>query len=144
MAEKTAWDRVLEEPVVRPLGEPLMKAQMSVRFEGSYQQFCEWVRQVFRNPDDLMVHVTIGNAPPSSVTPPPVQEPGKGVLQLLGLCNRKLSLPEAESVIQSTLMTLNAGNKLDAIKAVRKATGLGLMEAKDFVEALQRADELPF
>jgi hypothetical protein len=35
---------------------------------------------------------------------------------------------------------LRRGNKIDAIKAVREATGLGLKEAKDYVEAAVAAD----
>jgi hypothetical protein len=35
---------------------------------------------------------------------------------------------------------LRSGNKIEAIKAVRDATGMGLKEAKDYVEAAVAAD----
>mgnify|MGYP002368757885 CR=1 FL=1 len=35
---------------------------------------------------------------------------------------------------------LRRGNKIDAIKAVREATGMGLKESKDYVEAAVAAD----
>jgi hypothetical protein len=35
---------------------------------------------------------------------------------------------------------LRRGNKIDAIKAVRQATGMGLKESKDYVEAAVAAD----
>lgn len=43
--------------------------------------------------------------------------------------------PEALTRIQDAL---RAGNKIQAIKIMREATGLGLAEAKDAVEAMQR------
>jgi large subunit ribosomal protein L7/L12 len=33
---------------------------------------------------------------------------------------------------------LNQGDKIGAIKLVREASGLGLKEAKDFIESLER------
>jgi hypothetical protein len=41
------------------------------------------------------------------------------------------------------LEALNAGNKIEAIKALREATGLGLKEAKDWVEAYERGGVAP-
>lgn len=38
---------------------------------------------------------------------------------------------------------LNAGNKLEAIKRYRALTGVGLKEAKDAVEAMQRGEPVP-
>jgi ribosomal protein L7/L12 len=38
------------------------------------------------------------------------------------------------------LDSLTRGNKINAIKRVRTLTGLGLKEAKEFVEALERGD----
>ena len=43
----------------------------------------------------------------------------------------------------AALDALNAGNKIEAIKLVREATGLGLKEAKDAVERLE-AGEMPY
>lgn len=39
----------------------------------------------------------------------------------------------------STLALVREGRKLEAIVAVREATGMGLKEAKEYVEALERA-----
>lgn len=44
---------------------------------------------------------------------------------------------------RAALDALNAGNKIEAIKILREATGLGLKEAKDAVER-QMAGEPPF
>jgi ribosomal protein L7/L12 len=38
---------------------------------------------------------------------------------------------------------LAQGQKIEAIKGVRELTGLGLKEAKDYVDALQRGGALP-
>lgn len=54
----------------------------------------------------------------------------------LALDNAQVTLSsEAWSQIQ---YRINRGNKIGAIKAMREATGLGLKDAKDLVEALQR------
>jgi ribosomal protein L7/L12 len=41
---------------------------------------------------------------------------------------------------QSAIEALNAGDKIEAIRIVREATGLGLKEAKDAVESYARGD----
>ena len=42
---------------------------------------------------------------------------------------------------QAIVAALRAGNKIEAIKLCREATGLGLAEAKDFVERLETLPE---
>ena len=42
---------------------------------------------------------------------------------------------------QAIVAALQAGNKIEAIKLCREATGLGLAEAKDFVERLEISPE---
>ena len=42
---------------------------------------------------------------------------------------------------QAIVAALKAGNKIEAIKLCREATGLGLAEAKDFVERLETLPE---
>jgi len=44
---------------------------------------------------------------------------------------------------QAILAALQAGNKIEAIKLCREATGLGLAEAKDFVERLATSPDAP-
>ena len=44
---------------------------------------------------------------------------------------------------QAIIAALQAGNKIEAIKLCREATGLGLAEAKDFVERLEISPETP-
>ncbi|MBO9575853.1 MAG: ribosomal protein L7/L12 [Sphingobium sp.] len=49
----------------------------------------------------------------------------------------RAGLPESDAELEAQVRALLAdGNKIDAIKLVRETTGLGLKEAKDFVEAL--------
>jgi ribosomal protein L7/L12 len=48
---------------------------------------------------------------------------------------RAAHLPSAELEQQAKAL-LAQGNKIEAIKLVREATGMGLKEAKDFVERL--------
>jgi ribosomal protein L7/L12 len=40
--------------------------------------------------------------------------------------------------LQAIDLALSAGNKIEAIKLLREATGLGLKEAKDAIEAMER------
>lgn len=44
---------------------------------------------------------------------------------------------------QAILAALKTGNKIEAIKLCREATGMGLAEAKDFVERLETSPEAP-
>lgn len=60
-----------------------------------------------------------------------------------GTTSVRVSVNGAERELTSeqsaeVLGALRGGNKIAAIKAVREATGLGLKEAKDLVEALER------
>jgi ribosomal protein L7/L12 len=43
-----------------------------------------------------------------------------------------------ESLPQDAIQALERGNKIEAIKHYRAATGVGLKEAKDFIEEVQR------
>ena len=53
------------------------------------------------------------------------------------LRRRGAALPTRSAEIEAQARALLAdGNKIEAIKLVREATGLGLKEAKDFVERL--------
>jgi large subunit ribosomal protein L7/L12 len=56
---------------------------------------------------------------------------GVGQLDAAGIPTETGDYPEVVDAI-------NAGNKIQAIKAYRERTGLGLKEAKDAVEALER------
>jgi ribosomal protein L7/L12 len=43
-----------------------------------------------------------------------------------------------KNVPQAVVEALRSGNKIEAIKRYREATGVGLKEAKDFIEEVQR------
>jgi ribosomal protein L7/L12 len=44
---------------------------------------------------------------------------------------------------QTIVAALKAGNKIEAIKLCRTATGMGLAEAKDFVERMEASPDAP-
>ena len=48
------------------------------------------------------------------------------------------SAPGANSIPPQVLAALERGNKIEAIRLLREASGLGLKDAKDAVEAVQR------
>lgn len=56
---------------------------------------------------------------------------------VLGTAPRHAPPPAADSYPE-VLTALRAGNKIQAIKAYREATGEGLKDAKDAVEALEK------
>ena len=71
-----------------------------------------------------------GMAPrPAPPPPSPIAGPADGAMPLP-------SVPEAER--RAIFRELAAGNKIAAIKLLREASGLGLREAKDLVEAVER------
>ncbi len=51
-------------------------------------------------------------------------------------------MPDAPKLPDAALLALRQGNKIEAIKIVREATGLGLKEAKDAVEAAVDRDPM--
>jgi ribosomal protein L7/L12 len=53
---------------------------------------------------------------------------------------RRAASPQAQQQIRDLMA---AGNKIEAIKVYRAETGVGLKEAKDAVEALERGSPLP-
>ncbi len=60
------------------------------------------------------------------------------ILQHLGIeVRRPLWADEVESLIRD-------GKRVQAVKRVRDATGRGLKEANELVEAMARGDSLPF
>jgi len=65
--------------------------------------------------------------------PAPRATPGRYLKREGGLAQ---ALPA--DLIQSVEEALARGQKIEAIKLVRDGTGMGLKEAKDFVEALER------
>jgi len=65
--------------------------------------------------------------PSSSAAPPPAAASAKAAA--LGLTTEHLAEIERQ---------LKAGNKITAVKLMREATGMGLAEAKDAVEAMER------
>jgi ribosomal protein L7/L12 len=48
------------------------------------------------------------------------------------------AVPAAGGLSPEVVQLINSGNKIQAIKAHRERTGLGLAEAKDAVEAFER------
>lgn len=146
MAEKTAWERVLDEPVIHAPGERPMKAQVDARFDGSFKQLVEWMSQTFKNPDDMRVRVIVGNFPMvNEVIPTPEPEYSSHAHKLKNLAGTRLSLPEAEDAIKKIQRIAKKENKIGAIKACREVSGIGLKEAKEFVEALPPyEEEIPF
>jgi ribosomal protein L7/L12 len=56
---------------------------------------------------------------------------------------RTMMSSEAEQLVAELQALLAAGRKIEAIKRYREATGVGLKEAKETVEAIQRNEPLP-
>ena len=110
------------------------KATMSCAFEGSYAQFHEWMTMTFRHPNVLKVKVSVGQKAEPEETNPPIDP------LLSALPSRLRSLVEGLTMTLETARNIDcmvrSGQKIQAIKAMREATGMGLKEAKDFVEAL--------
>lgn len=152
MAEKTAWEHVLDEPVVLAPGERPMKVQMDARFDGSFEQFVAWMQETFKNPSDMRCRVVVGNFAlineiVKEEKPEPKYSPEAHKLQNIAT-GSKLTLREAEDVVKKTYQAMKSTGRLQAIKALREATSLGLKEAKDFVESLPARkpedEEIPF
>lgn len=155
--KKTAWERVLEEPVINPPGVIPMKAELDARFDGTFTQFQEWMEQTFKNPGDLRIRVIVGGTPLAShVDAKPVAlvrtREGAKLEQLTkhGGTAPGVSRDEAEEIVRRVFETNPLQNKLASIKFVREITrGLGLKDAKDFIETVDSVkphpeEDIPF
>jgi ribosomal protein L7/L12 len=154
--DKTAWEHVLGEPVASPPGERPMKAQLDARFDGSFKQFCEWIQETFKNPDDLRVRVVVGNFDLREevvVEHTTFSNEAQKLHALPGVAVA-LSLPQAEALlkaIRKVQRSTRGDSRIQAIKMLREKTHIGLKEAKDFIESLpppppgkDDEDEIPF
>lgn len=155
--KKTAWERVLDEPVINPPGVTPMKAELDARFDGTFIQLQEWMEQTFKNPGDLRVRVIVGGTPfashvPETKAPAPVRTIEGARLEHMtkhGGDVDGLSRDEAEVVVRKVFEMKPLHNKLAAIKLVReRSKNLGLKEAKDFVEQIDsdepHEENIPF
>ena len=99
-------------------------------FLGTYTQFHHWVRETFKHPDRLNVKVQIGVAAelPEPAQPPPAVLPARTLDDLV-------KQGTIDKLTRDNIMQLlRRGQKIEAIKAYRAMTSVGLKEAKDAVE----------
>ena len=102
-----------------------MKIQScEIHFEGTLPELVEWLHNTFRNPEDVKI---VGTIHPKGPKAPPEHL----LIQVMKKrCDRLLTEKQADEIV--TL--LRRGMKIAAIKATREFSGLGLKDAKDFVE----------
>ena len=126
-----------------------MKTEFGFKFEGTFQEFVTWMGETFKNPADLQLSIQMGAVPqqvrvvhppevfgPSSSTEDPKFRAFLGLLLNFNPDNEFAAGRRAEMATHYNAIKnqLAMGNKIHAIKIIREATGLGLKEAKDFVE----------
>jgi len=165
------WDQLDQDPfeevevTLNGKTEKTMKAELSIKFEGTYAELLVWAEETFKNPGNLHVLVQIGGgkaAPYGSVrrNNPTVEvefEPGylSGVsVPTFAAYTALMGHPSWMNLDVRTLETFErqllaiaphvlGGNKINAIKDVRSNTKCGLKEAKDFVESMEWAPASP-
>lgn len=128
-----------------------MKAEMDARFDGSFRQFIDWMEETFKAPDDMRVRVRIGAFAQELPAPPSPQVFSREALKLAsisGVSGAVLTGRQAEEIIGAIFKLTQSNQKINAIKLLREKSGLGLKEAKDFIEALPNKptfeEEIPF
>lgn len=96
-----------------------------VDFQGTLPELIAWVEATFKNPNGIQLRVNVNlSAPPADATFAAQQR------AMRALYDRDMSAKTARVIADR----LKAGLKIDAIKELRTATGLGLSEAKRFIE----------
>jgi len=145
------WDRLSDDPLeeveVTVNGETkrIMKAEIYVKFEGTYEELLAWAPTVFKDPTKIPVRVQFGEGQAPKEAPhkkaasePPLFRPSDELTGRYMRLRSASGYPETDNLnqISNLIEILRAGDKINAIKAVRLYTGLDLKEAKDFVEAL--------
>ena len=172
----TLWERLDADPfeeievTLNGKTQTIMKADINVKFEGTYEELLVWAEEVFKNPGGLQVRVQFGdakaapmngatNAVPSAVprAADQVFEPGcrSGVSRETFAAFSELigpqpwtNLPPAdllrrEIALAGIVQSMRAGTKIEAIKDVRQFTHCGLKQAKDFVEGMTFSAAFP-
>ncbi len=104
-----------------------MKTKMNVCFEGSLAEFNEYIENTFRDTSKLCLTVTITD----KLIPNPLRQ----LMCEIQRNNSNISEDRLQMRLEDALLTFRQGNKIDAIKMIREISGLGLKEAKDFVES---------
>jgi hypothetical protein len=137
--KRTAWEHVLEEPVVNHPGEYPMKAELDARFDGTFAQLITWMEQTFRNPGDLRLRVIVGGNVLRPEEPEPVRQvrtvEGAKLVKLLATRNiPAMKRGDVEDVIAKVWKMSTGGDKVAAIRSLREAARIGLADAKVFVE----------
>ena len=164
----TLWERLDADPfeeveiTLNGKTQTIMKAELNIKFEGTYEELLVWAEETFKNPEGLQVRVQFGDAKAALMNEvpraaDPVFEPGlrSGVSrrtftafsQLIGPQSwtnlPTLDLNRREDALAGIVQSMRAGVKINAIKKVREYTQCGLKEAKDFVESIEMAPALP-
>lgn len=99
-----------------------------INFEGTIPELIEWMQTTFVNPNAIRIR--------GSIHPVAPEYPGNSAIRYMAAqYNREISATAMQEVLDLLRGEHPTGGKIQAIKAVRAATNLGLKEAKDFVES---------
>lgn len=147
------WDRlgedVFEEVEVTLDGktQKIMKTDINVKFEGTYDEFLAWMAEVFKNPASLYLRVNVGAKEAVQALPEKTdyveskwpQATKNAFVTLAGenwvaLTEIARENRENQLIVLERHVRTGGGNKIETIKLVRQYTNCGLKEAKDFTE----------
>lgn len=129
----TAWDKL---DTVGPEDDRTQKARLHGDFEGTLSELTAWMTATFKEPNEHRLFVSIGKPPVVQIQ---VHEPEPEFpYALISAFHQGSPHAYAEGrdapVLREAVKQVTGGNKIQAIKAIREATRMGLKEAKDFVE----------
>lgn len=133
----SAYDHLRDDTGVETAltGRPPKKGTVTIEFIGTVADFQAWLEATFKDYKDMPIQVRSWSeeapVPERLKTPTPYRTVLDSLATLTGL-----PIEQIDSEFGPVMDFIRTGQKIEAIKRVRTFTGLGLKEAKDWVEAV--------
>lgn len=102
-----------------------MKTKLSATFHGTYEELMHYINDTFKDTSKLVFTVSIST-----------EEVAERAFQELNRISPfTLDYENHSSRFEDAKRLARAGNKIESIKIIREISGIGLAEAKNYVES---------
>lgn len=108
-----------------------MKIKMNATFEGNLQELIQYMEETFKDANSLTLSVTIAD----KRMPVGIQMAVAHLRNLAPGMTRQIPEDTLRYGIDEAVRLAQQNLKIPALKQIREISGLGLKEAKDFVES---------
>lgn len=103
-----------------------MKTKLNATFEGSYEELISYIQDTFKVTSNLIFSVSISSG--GAVN-------DRAFQKLSDISAYNLKYEDHLNRFEAAKQQLRLGNKIESIKLIREISGIGLAEAKNYVES---------